>query len=81
MSYYWFNKNELLEKVEEKYHNCGSKEKAAEYYQANIKAIKEKAKNKYNNFSEEEKEKKRQYYKDRYHKMKGNANLFLQYKR
>ena len=30
MSYYWFNKKELLQKFEEKYHNCGGKEKAAE---------------------------------------------------
>ena len=30
MSYYWFNKKELLQKAEEKYHNCGGKEKAAE---------------------------------------------------
>ena len=27
MSYYWFNKKELLQKVKEKYDNCGNKEK------------------------------------------------------
>ena len=43
-------------KAEEKYHNCGGKEKAAEYYQANKDVIKEKANNKYKNLSEEEKE-------------------------
>ena len=32
MSYYWFNKKELLQKVKEKYDNCGNKEKTAEYY-------------------------------------------------
>ena len=42
MSYYWFNKNELLEKAEEKYHNCGDKEKTATYYKDNKDAIKEK---------------------------------------
>ena len=47
MSCYWFNKKELLEKAEEKYHTCGGKEKAAKYYQSNKDAIKEKAKNKY----------------------------------
>ena len=42
MSYYWFNRQELLKKVKEKYHNCGGKEKAAEYYFAN-KEVKTKA--------------------------------------
>ena len=32
MSYYWFNKQELLKKVKEKYHNNGGNEKAAKYY-------------------------------------------------
>ena len=32
MRYYWFNRQELLQKVKDKYHNCGDKEKAAEYY-------------------------------------------------
>ena len=31
MSYYWFNKKEILQKVKEMYDNCGGKEKAAEY--------------------------------------------------
>ena len=30
MSYYWFNRQELLRKAKEKYHNCGGKDKAAE---------------------------------------------------
>ena len=55
MSYYWFNKKEILQKAEEKYHNCGGKEKAAKCYQANKDAIKEKAKNRYKNLSEEKK--------------------------
>ena len=54
MRYYWFNKQELLQKAKEKYDN-GGKEKAAEYYQANKDATKEKAKNKYKNLTEEEK--------------------------
>ena len=57
MSYYWFNKQELLQKTTEKYDN-GGKEKAAKYYQANKDTRKEKAKNRYKNLSEEEKEKK-----------------------
>ena len=40
MSYYWFNKKELLEKAEEKYHNCGGKEKTAIYFKDNKDAIK-----------------------------------------
>ena len=31
MSYYWFNNQELLQKVKEKY-GSGGKEKAAKYY-------------------------------------------------
>ena len=27
MSYYWFNRQELLQKVKDKYNNCGSKKK------------------------------------------------------
>ena len=38
MNYYWFNRQEILQKVKEKY----SKEKAAEYYKQNKEAIKEK---------------------------------------
>ena len=39
MSYYWFNKQELLQKAKEKYDNDG-KEKAAKYYQHNKDVIK-----------------------------------------
>ena len=40
MSYYWFNRKEILQKAKERY----SKEKAAEYYSQNKEAIKEKSK-------------------------------------
>ena len=40
MSYYWFNRQEILQKAKEKY----SKEKAAEYYLKNKEAIKGKGK-------------------------------------
>ena len=36
MSYYWFNRQEILQKAKEKY----SKEKAADHYAQNIKDIK-----------------------------------------
>ena len=35
MSYYWFNRQEILQKAKERY----SKEKAAEYYAQNKEAI------------------------------------------
>ena len=40
MSYYWFNRQEILQKAKERY----SKEKAAEYYVQNKEAIKGKVK-------------------------------------
>ena len=79
MSYYWFNRQEVLQKTKEKYDN-GGKEKAAKYYRGNKDVIKGKEKNNYKNLSEEKKEAKRQYSKNRYNKMKENTNLFLQYK-
>ena len=69
MSYYWFNREELLKKANEKYHNKGGKEKAAKYYKDNREAIK-KARNKYKNLTKEEKELKRQYSRNRYYKLK-----------
>ena len=44
MSYYWFNRQEILEKAKDRYF----KEKAVEYYLKNKEAIKEKSKNQYN---------------------------------
>ena len=38
MNYYWFNRQEILQKAKEDY----SKGKAAEYYKQNKEAIKEK---------------------------------------
>ena len=43
MSYYWFNRQEILPKAKERY----SKEKAAEYYTQNNEAIKEKSRERY----------------------------------
>ena len=45
MSYYWFNRQEILQKAKERY----SKEKAAEYYAQNKEAIKEKSREHYKN--------------------------------
>ena len=35
MSYYWYNRQELLQKAKEKYDNCGEKEKSAECFLVN----------------------------------------------
>ena len=45
MNYYWFNRQEILQKAKERY----SKEKAAEYYAQNKEAIKEKSREHYKN--------------------------------
>ena len=69
MSYYYFNRKNLLQKAKDKYHNFGGKEKAAKYYIRNKEVLKENAKNKYRNLSEEEKKTKKEYGKD------GNRNM------
>ena len=66
MSYYWFNKEELLDKPKDRYHNCGGKEKAAKYYIKNKEILKEKVRKKYKNISAAEKEAKRKYKENRY---------------
>ena len=58
MSYYWFNKKELLQIANERYHNCGGTEESAKYYLENEEVLKENARNRYRNLSEEEKEAK-----------------------
>ena len=44
MSYYWFNRKELLQKAKDRYHNGGGKEKNAEYYLKSRGVLKEKNK-------------------------------------
>ena len=53
MNYYWFNRQEILQKAKENY----SKEKAAEYYKQNKEAIKEKSRECYKSLSQEKKDK------------------------
>ena len=48
MSYYWFNRQEILQKAKERY----SKEKSAEYYAQNREAIKEKSRERYKKYHE-----------------------------
>ena len=65
MSYYWCNRQEILQKAKERY----SKEKAAEYYLQNKEVIKEKSRNRYKNLSEEEKNKIKEYQKKTYQEL------------
>ena len=57
MSYYWFNRQEVLQKAKERY----SREKAAEYYAQNKVAIKVKSRVSYKNLSQEEKDNVKEY--------------------
>ena len=59
MNYYWFNRQEILQKTKEKY----SKEKSAGYYGQNKEAIKGKSRERYKNLSEEKKDKIKKYQK------------------
>ena len=65
MSYCWFNRQEILQKVKEKY----SKEKAAEYYAQNKEAINKKSRECYKNFSQEEKDNIREYQRKIYQEL------------
>ena len=61
MSYYLFNRQEILQKAKKRY----SKEKAAEYYLHNKEAIKQKSKNRYKNLPKKEKDKIKEYQRKR----------------
>ena len=77
MSYYCFNRQEILQKAKGKY----SKEKAAEYYTQNKEVIKEKSIEHYKNLSQEEKDKITEYQRKKYqelvqHKKETLKNIF-----
>ena len=65
MSYYWFNRQEILQKPKERY----SKDKAADYYAQNKEAKKEKSREHYKNFSQEEKNKITEYQRKKYQEL------------
>ena len=65
MSYYWFNRREILQEAKERY----SKEKGDEQYLGNKEVIKEKSKNQYKNLSKEEKDKIKEYQRKRYQQL------------
>ena len=70
MSYYQFNRKEVLQTAKERY----SRKKVAEYYLKNKEAIQEKSKNRYKNLSEKEKDKRltkkiKEYQRKRYQQL------------
>ena len=64
MSYYWFNRKEILKKANERY--C--KEKAAQCYLV-YKAMKKKSRDLYENLSKAEKDKIKEYQRKRYQQL------------
>ena len=65
MSYYQFNRQDILQKAKEKY----SKAKVAEYYLQNKEALKEEVRDHYRNLPEEEKNKIKEYQKKKYQEL------------
>ena len=65
MSYYQFNRQEIMQKAKEMY----SKEKAAEYYLENKEATKKKSKDEYKNLPKKEKDKIKEYQRKRYQQL------------
>ena len=65
MNYYWFNRQEILQKAKEIY----SKAKAVEYNLRNKEAIKEKSRGRYKNLSEEAKDKIQDYQRKKYQEL------------
>ena len=65
MNYYWFNRQEILQKAKDKY----SKGKAAEYYAQNKKSIREKSRRRYDNLSQEEKDKIKEHQRKKYQEL------------
>ena len=65
MSYYQFNRQEILQKTKGRY----SKEKAAKYYLQNKEALKEKTRDRYRNLPEEENNKIKEHQKKKYQEL------------
>ena len=65
MTYYWFNRQEILLKAKKRY----SQKKAAEYYLQNKEVIKEMSRERYKNLLEEEKDKSKGNQRKRYQEL------------
>ena len=79
MNYYKLNKDKLLGKVRDRYHNSGGKEKATKYYKNNQEVLKENPIINYRKLSEGKKEIKRAYERNRYGNIKQNKEYFHLY--
>ena len=69
-TYHWKNRESLLKKAHDKYHNKGGKQRTKKYYQENKEEIKKKERLKYWFIPEDGKEVIRQRSLRRYYKMK-----------
>ena len=70
MGYYERNKEAILQKAHEKYHNGGGKEKAKIYYRQNKEEIKKREREKYRKMHKFEKKDKLKRSLDRYYRLK-----------
>ena len=65
MNYYWFYRQEILQKAKEIY----SKEKAVEYFAQNKEGIKEKSRESYKHLMQEEKDSIKEYQRKKYEEL------------
>ena len=70
LSYYWFDRRELLAKAHNKYHNKGGKQIATIYYERNKDSIKKRQREYYENLPKEKKDKIKERSLKRYYKLK-----------
>ena len=59
MRYYVDNRDKILKKAYDRYHNRGGKKKSAKHYRKNADLLKYEANMKYKNMSKKEKDKKK----------------------
>ena len=70
MNYYKKNKDKILKKAYEKYHNGGGKEKAKKYYRKNKEEIRKRERERYRKLDKLEKKDKIKKSLDRYYRLK-----------
>ena len=70
MNYYKKNREKILKKAHEKYHNGGGKEKAKKYYRENKEEIKKRERERYRKLDRFEKKGKIKRSLDRYYILK-----------
>ena len=74
MSYYKRNREAILEKAHEKFHNSGGKVKAKKYYRENKEEIIKREREKYRKMDEFEKKDKIKRSLDKYYRLKKESN-------